>query len=572
MSLVHEIDSIKADALKDIDYYFEGVFTNSGVLEGSSFFQELIRRLEYKIIPRVYHDRDVRKFIFVPRIRKALKSETYSDCDIKEIFQAISNLNTRSKDVIERELVKALELNLLRFKYHLNASSFHMKNLCHPEEILNVEKIEFLFSTYKENYSRESIDQLKDVLSKKVSKLEKSKYIGNSGVSFDLSYRYLISEDLLKRFVKLLSFHYFLKSNHFSEELYDFFKILKSEIVKSRSVFSLIGNYWSIINYEATEYSARLGRKYASSSLTGIFSIFKSALIGGCFVGLLAFIKPLLSIELVNHTFLKYLTHAGLYCFIFLCIYFCKGVLATKQPAKIICSILNILDTKDQSDQSLGEISKLLRMSIVNQFFSIIGNVIAAIGCSYLLFFLFDKISFSPLDSTVLINEFNSLNFWESKSLIYACIAGVWLVLSGIAGGLVDNWYREKNFHLAHNREFSSLAKKCFKFFAEHIGQIASSVFLALALGFSPYLGHLLGLDLSIRHVTFASAQVPYIFFSSSTFELSTFTPVLLGLIAIGFFNVLVGYILTFYMLFKSREMKSHNMRKLFLKLFFIKP
>mgnify|MGYP000067351753 CR=1 FL=1 len=571
MSLISEINSINSEALEKVDYYFEGVFTNSGVIEGSSFFQELIRRLEYKIIPRVYHDRDVRKFIFVSRIRKLLKSKTYSNLEIENVFQAVCDLNKRSGNIISRKLVKALELNLLRIKYHLNSSSFHMKNLCYPEMIFDVEKIENLLTSYKDNPSQENIDKLKEVLKMKIIKLKKSKYIGNSGVSFDLSYRYLIGEDLLVRFIKLLSFHYFLKSSHFSDELYDFFRTLKSEITKSRSVFSLVGNYWSIINYEATEYSARLGKKYASSSFRSVFSIFKSALIGGCFVGLFAFLKPLLSIQLESYSFFKYFSHAGLYSFIFLCIYFFKGVLATKQPAKIICSILNILDTKEQSDKSLGDISQLLRMSIVNQFFSVIGNILGAISCSYLLLVLFERLSFIPLSESILVNEFKSLNIWTSRSVYYACITGVWLVLSGIAGGLVDNWYREKNFHLAHRREFSSLSKKCFHFFTNHIGQIASCVFLGAALGFSPYLGHFLGLDLSIRHVTFASAQIPYILFSPLSFHVSTLTPVLLGLLGIAFFNVLVGYILTFYMLFKSRQMNSNNMKKLFFKLFFTK-
>ena len=168
-----------------------------------------------------------------------------------------------------------------------------------------------------------------------------------------------------------------------------------------------------------------------------------------------------------------------------------------------------------------------------------------------------------------MIDEFVSLNILSSKSLYYAGIAGFWLVISGIAGGLVDNWFREKNFHLVVNREFSRLTKRVFSFLSEHIGQISSSFSLAFALAFSPYIGNLLGLDLSIRHVTFASSQLSYMFFLPVEFVRENLPPVLLGLIGIGLINVLVAYSLTFLMLFHSRQMSASNIKKLFFKLFY---
>ncbi len=569
VSLVNEIDNIDPNLLLKSDFYFEGIFTNSGVLEGSSFFQELIKRLEYKVIPRVYHDKDIRRFIFVPKVRKILKAKKYSKLDIQEVFQSIYNLNSKAENIVSKKILAALELNLLRIKYHMNSVSFHMKNLCYPEEILNFKKIEESFSNYKKSQSIQNFKALKGTLLEHLDELHKSKYIQNSGISFDLSYRYLISEDLIKRFIKLLSLNYYLKSLHFSDELYDLFEILKTDITKSRSVFSLLSSYWSIINYEATEYSARLGRKYSQSSLEGIFSIFTSSLIGGCLVGLFAFLKPFLSLELVNFSFLQYLSHGFLYSFIFLCIYFLKGTLATKQPSKIICSILNILDKQEESDQSFSEIASLLRMSILNQFFSVVGNVIAGAGFSYLIFLIFEKNNYYPLTNEILISEFNGLHIFDSRSLYYACVAGVWLVLSGIAGGLVDNWYREKNFHLAEKRDFSLFRKKIFKFLSNHIGQIASSTFLGFALAFSPYIGNAIGIDLSIRHVTFASTQIPYFLYSTSEFNLNILLPIITGVFGIGLFNVLVGYGLTFFMLFKSRKMKSNYLKKLFFKLLY---
>jgi len=567
MELLDEIHKVDPEIIQKKDFYFGGVFTSSGILEGSSFFQEFIKRLESKIIPSIYDDKDIRMYIFSPRVRKILMKKEYSELEIKEIFGAIYNLDQSSEQNISSKVASSLDLNLLKIKYHLNSSSFHAKSLSYPGTIFNFEEVEKSFAQYRKEQSASNFRLFKQVLIKELENLEKSKFIHNSGISFDLSYRYLISEDLINRFIKLLSLHYYFRTKNFSTELYEFFRVLRSEIIKSKSVFSLIRNYWSILNYEATEYSARLGQKYSGSSINNIFAIFMSSLIGGFFVGFLAFLKPISSSELLGHSFLQYLSHGVIYSFIFLCIYFFKGTLATKQPAKIICSILNVLDTKDQSDQSLSEVAALLRMSIINQVFSVLGNVVAGAGCSYFLFRIFEKYNIYLLSDKVLLKEFNSLNIFTSRSLYYACIAGFWLVLSGIAGGLIDNWYKEKNFHLAKNRDFSFLAKKTFSFLTRHIGQIGSSVSLAFALAFSPYLGELLGVDLSIRHVTFASTQIPYIFFSSSTVDINVLTPILLGVVGIGVFNVLIGYGLTFYMVFKSRKLKGSNLKKLFLKL-----
>jgi site-specific recombinase len=165
---------------------------------------------------------------------------------------------------------------------------------------------------------------------------------------------------------------------------------------------------------------------------------------------------------------------------------------------------------------------------------------------------------------------------FESKAILHACIAGFFLFISGLISGNVANnsvFYQipkriEKN-PLLNYFLGEQTAKKISKYYARNWSGIISNFWFGVFLGVTGSLGIFLGLDLDIRHITFAAGNVALGFYGKG-FEVDayTFWISIITVFVIGFFNFTVSFGLSMLVAFRSRKVEFGEVREIYKEIF----
>jgi site-specific recombinase len=157
----------------------------------------------------------------------------------------------------------------------------------------------------------------------------------------------------------------------------------------------------------------------------------------------------------------------------------------------------------------------------------------------------------------------------HSLAIFHAAIAGVFLFLSGIISGSIAN--RDK-----HNQVFfritehpllkRSLGKdrtlKLAKLYEKRWAGIVSNFWFGIFMGSTASIGLFLGLNLDIRHITFASGNLALVLYGAN-YEVSDsmlFWGVF-GIGIIGLVNFMVSFSLSLGLAFRSRAISLFELR-----------
>jgi site-specific recombinase len=151
-------------------------------------------------------------------------------------------------------------------------------------------------------------------------------------------------------------------------------------------------------------------------------------------------------------------------------------------------------------------------------------------------------------------------------SPVHAAFTGLILWFSSIITGWINNWsiYQEIPQALEANRSWRvvlgpSPLKRWVAIYKKHLAGWAGNISLGFFLGMSPKILSFFGLPLDVRHVTLSTGTVT---FAASSLGWSVvyrieFWLALLGLVAIGFMNVGVGFFMAMLVALKSRRIDS---------------
>jgi site-specific recombinase len=149
----------------------------------------------------------------------------------------------------------------------------------------------------------------------------------------------------------------------------------------------------------------------------------------------------------------------------------------------------------------------------------------------------------------------------EGGALFYAAVAGVWLFVSGLVSGYVDNMAAYSRFGdrvarlpwLVYSLG-KSRAERVGAYLKRDLGGLAGNIFFGLMLGLTPALGIALGLPLDIRHVAFASANLGYAL-TALDFRVDAVTILrgCAGVALIGLMNLAVSFSLALWVAMRSR-------------------
>jgi site-specific recombinase len=296
---------------------------------------------------------------------------------------------------------------------------------------------------------------------------------------------------------------------------------------------------------------------------------------GGMIVGFLCVFKVLMSKADVSE-----FGHAVLYSFNyalgFITIYLLGFTLATKQPAMTAAAIVKSIEvgTKKsiaEKDRHLA-FAKLFSQLFRSQFIAFVGNVLVAFPVSlfvvWLSVYLFNY-NFATEKSDTLLRDLSPIH---SAAIFHAAIAGVFLFLSGIISGAISNRNKHKRVYYRfaeHPFLKKTIGKQKTRELAERIEQkwpgIASNLWFGVFMGSTAIIGVFFGLNLDIRHITFASGNFALGLFGSN-FDVSTPTLFwgIVGIGIIGFVNFIVSFLLSLALAFRSRNIQTSEIKYLF--------
>ncbi|MCO6147455.1 site-specific recombinase [Flavobacterium sp. NRK1] len=339
------------------------------------------------------------------------------------------------------------------------------------------------------------------------------------------------------------------------------------------NVRKLINESTELISYEVTQHTARTGEHYITRDRKEYFKMFWTASGGGFIVAILCIIKVFLSkmdTSAFGHAFFYSLN----YSLGFIAIYVLGFTLATKQPAMTASALVSALEAdKKKTNVPDGEkhktFAELFARVFRSQFIAFVGNVVVAFPVALLGIWLIDITFDYNLALTKWYHLIRDLSPIHSLAIVHAAIAGVFLFLSGIIAGAVAN--RDKHQHIYYRIQEHPLlklslgrvrTKKLAELYEKKWAGIMSNLWFGVFMGSTASIGIFLGLDIDIRHITFASGNLALGLYGANwnVSESMLFWGIF-GVGIIGLVNFSVSFGLSTALAFRSRNIPLSEMR-----------
>jgi len=363
-------------------------------------------------------------------------------------------------------------------------------------------------------------------------------------------------------------------------------KLVKYNCLKT-NVRKLFAESTQLLSYEITQHTAKTGEHYITESKTEYFKMLYAAIGGGLIVGILCIIKLLLS-KLETSDFGHAFFYSMNYSFGFIAIYILGFTLATKQPAMTAAALISALEDglKKQANgdgEKHNSFAVLFARLFRSQFIAFVGNVLMAFPVALLGIWLIDLGFNYNIAETKWEKLVTDLSPVHSLAIFHAAIAGFFLFLSGIISGSIAN--RDKHFNVYYRIQEHPLLKlnfgkakadKISKWYEHYWAGIVSNFWFGIFLGSTASIGLFLGLNLDIRHITFASGNLALAVYGADYMvnNVMLFWGIL-GIGIIGFVNFLVSFSLSLGLAFRSRNIPLTELRPIITSIkqhFFRKP
>ncbi|GEL10193.1 Site-specific recombinase [Flavobacterium glycines] len=338
------------------------------------------------------------------------------------------------------------------------------------------------------------------------------------------------------------------------------------------NVRKFIGESIQLISYEITQHTAKTGEKYITESRKEYFKMFWNALGGGFIVGILCVIKVLLA-KVDTSIFGSAFLYSMNYAFGFIAIYILGFTLATKQPAMTASALIKALEEGESKQgkktEKYNAFAILFARVFRSQFIAFVGNVIMAFPLSLLGIWLIDYTLDYNIAAAKWEKLITDLSPVHSLAIFHAAIAGVFLFLSGIISGSVTN--RDKHnqvyFRIAeHPLLKKSIGKlrtqKLAALYEKKWAGIISNFWFGVFMGSTASIGIFLGLNLDIRHITFASGNLALGLYGAN-YDISDVMLFwgIFGIGVIGLVNFMVSFSLSLGLAFRSRAIPLGELR-----------
>lgn len=550
--------------------HFVNAFADYGIHSSRGFFSELATRIKHKILPCNIPENEFSHFIlfvfrkqtdylWVEKINYSSWEAIINLIDGKQlsieseklshqIYNAIIILCHRLTSIgidsyLARKFPEIDDNNSPFFQLNHDVSLFVKKHLGNSSDI-DSEELENVWQSINRS------EQLFIDLQAKKDEI---------GTSLHLIF---LSQRAQQHIIRIrLLLNLFITKRHSNKVLS--ISQLTTELVRAEhtknSIRKFIMDNTNLLAYRIVSHSSEKGQHYIGFSKKENMKLFKSAMGGGLIVVLLVYIKHLIH-GLHVSLFFEGILYGLNYALGFVFMHLAHLTLATKQPAMTASYIADSIDKGNNS----GERPKiLLKQTIRSQFISLAGNLVTVIPLCFLsawfINYYFHHSIYNYTESNIYMY---SNHPWYSGSLIYAAITGVFLSLSGILIGYIDNKMVYSEIHqriikhpkLIHKHSLEK-RKKIAAFIEKNLGAIIGNSLLGLTLGMTGSLGKFIGIPFDIRHISISSGNFAIALGSDNAYKLDLIISVFIGIILIGFINIISSFLISFIVACSSRSL-----------------
>lgn len=586
------------ELLENFKYYLHHIFqgkafnlslTEANILSENAFLPELKKRILNKILPPVVNENTI--WYMVDNVSLTPKDDlgffhNLPENEIDELFRLLGISDFIISPEVKKEML--FSMNILSWRVTGSAMEVEVvrmapqyKNFDNPFLALQNELEELAADFEKDN-------QLQ--LSSKNSRYKQIKiYIEQClefvNIAFKNSSKYGISgkinQSLLKirqQVQRIFEIIQLLVIDEEKDVLLNskqlVFNILSYKSHRN-NISELINDSTRLISHLITNHTAETGTHYITSSRKEYMTMFYKASGGGIIVGALCVLKMLYGYipgSDFSHAFLYSMNYAmG-----FVMIYLMGFTLATKQPAMTAATMTKVLAEEGNIKSSSTEFAHLVSKLFRSQFIAFVGNVLLSFPIALLIIYGLDVFFSQNLAIERSDKLLKDLDPFKSKAILHACIAGFYLFISGIISGNIGNnsvFYQIPE-RIAKSISISRLFGKNFakglsKYYAKNWPGIVSNFWFGVFLGATAPVGLFLGLDLDIRHITFAAGNLALgLYGKDFTIDSYTFFISLVTVFLIGFFNFLVSFSLSMFLAFRSRKLNFGQVGELYKGIF----
>lgn len=581
-----------AKYMADIFYRkeFDQILTDSGIIKDSDFFYELRKRIVNRLLPE-QPPKDTLQYVL---------NQVFTNNDDYYWLAGIPNDQLQKLVVLAgldedrntdnyvfkfSEVIYALEVLIQRMSGAAMETSVskmvpEYQNLDSPFIGIQREFAEFSLRLMRtpEKYTDSSDLGYKQIqiLHKQCVEYVKTAFANahKYGISIKVNQSLLRIRQQLDRIAEILPFLVIDSSEEIKSKRINLSLHLIRYNCQKSNIKKLVNESTQLISYEVTHHAARTGEHYITNSKDEYFQMLKTASGGGLVVGFLCIFKILLGnidASAFGHAFYYSLNYA----FGFIMIYLLGFTLATKQPAMTASTLIRALEfgNKDKNGRKNPDgyknfavfFSKVFR----SQFIAFVGNVLVAFPVAFILVVLIDMVFNINIASEKWEVMITDLSPWHSSAIFHAAIAGFFLFISGIIAGSIAN--RDKHDHIYYRiQEHPTLKKligkertqKLATLYERKWAGVASNLWFGVFMGSTASIGFFLGLNLDIRHITFASGNLALgLYGAGFTVPWQLIVWGVFGIGVIGLTNFLVSFSLSLTLALNSRNMPVRELR-----------
>jgi site-specific recombinase len=552
--------------------------TESGIPLANGFWQEFFGRLRHKLIPAFQNEND---FLYVIS-RIFYRSDDYkwvqtiSHDKWKKFFEKIGLTFSVDDKHILLQLVQSLKILSIQvanlglekeISKHLVSQSIDDNPFLNQTEIIRKIENSFIAADQRQLAAlNESLHSLARRGSDSIDHIRQNH--SSYGTSIHQTYILLILSNKMGR-IELITDILDGNSKFNSDNFISFFKMLVRNENTKNSIIEFLSQSLGYVAYQIAEHKGTKGSHYITTTKKEYIRMMWSAMKGGGITAVITIIKNLLTgIELP--IFWHGFAYSVNYSIGFLAIDATGSTLATKQPAFTASAVASSLDTKGNTYKpNLYNLAVTVARVSRSQIASFIGNLLFVFPGAFLLAWLYDLATKTKiLEGDKAIAMLESQHPWHSLSLLYACNTGVFLFLSGIIAGYVQNKIvygriaeRLKNHPSWHSRASTEKRVRRISFIEKNAGVMIGNISLGFMLGMSSIVSKFLGIPFDIRHITISAGNVAVALYGIGLVNVPlTYTIILFfGVLGIGFLNFFTSFSLAFIVAVRSRGVRLRD-------------
>lgn len=568
---------------------FDQLISDTGIISYADFRYEIKKRITEKYLPSqppkstlqyvlnqlFYHSQDADWVAVIPNDQL---QRLYLICDFNSLYE--SDVNFEIKEILYGIEVLVQRITGRAMETDVNKMVPEFQNFDSPFIAIMRE-----FSELNDRFLAGNLHFMTsdDLAYKQILVLHKQceNYIDTAfanshrfGISIKVNQSLLRIRQQLERIKAIISFLVIDKEQEKVDKSIAFAQTLIGYNCRKSNIRKLVGQSTQLLAYEITHHTAQTGEHYITASKKEYWNMFRSACGGGIIVGVMCILKLFLG-KVETSEFGHALLYSINYAIGFTAIYLFGATLATKQPAMtasaLVAAIENGASGQDETRHRYWNFAVFFARLFRSQFIAFVGNVIMAFPVSLVLIWGIQELFHYNAAAGKWMTLVNDLNPTETPMILHACIAGVFLFLSGIIAGSISN--RDKHNSVYYRIEEQPVLKKVFgkektakvaRFYEKKWAGIVSNIWFGVFMGTTASVGMFLGLNLDIRHITFASGNLALgLFGNNMSLTTDMWIWGILGIGLIGFFNFAVSFSLSLTLAFRSRNLSFGELIKM---------